>query len=156
MTTHGEKDLLLEQGGSAVPPVTHSVMNSKGGKESLLSFNHDFTNCEITTTPVRGELLGIVRPVWRKVVDSECRLAWLHEMVKENLFVRDIENYAKSLSECLRSEEMIYREEERKVLSGLMKIKLKDERKHLEVVKKVKEVARGWLKKIVGKSRKYQ
>ena len=53
MTTHGEKDLLLEQGGSAVSPVTHSVMNSKGGKESLLSFNHDFTNCEITTTPVR-------------------------------------------------------------------------------------------------------
>ena len=50
---------------------------------------------------------------------------------------------------------MKYKEEEKKVLIELMKVKLKDERKHLEVLHRVRERARKWLKDIVGKSRKY-
>ena len=61
----------------------------------------------------RGQLLGIIRPAWRKVLESETRLDWLERMVKKKLIVRDIEAYAKAQGEMLRSEEMRMKEEER-------------------------------------------
>ena len=138
-------------------PAAHRAVNSNNRKENVsFSFPSYFEPYSGKETPLRGELLGIVRPVWRKVVESECRLAWLNEMVRENLIVRDIQSYAKSVSASLRSEEMIMKEEERKVLSELMKVKLKDERKHLETVKRIKELARNWIKRIIGKYRKYE
>ena len=33
----------------------------------------------------RGQLLGIIRPAWRKVLESETRLDWLERMVKKKL-----------------------------------------------------------------------
>ena len=133
-------------------PATHSVVNSPKDKEKLVSFSNLTVESD---TPKRGTLIGIVRPVWQKVTESECRLAWLHEMERNNLVVRNIESYARQVSECLRTEEMIIKEEERKVLLGLMKIKIKDERKHLEIMTRTREMARKWLKKIIGKSRMF-
>ena len=78
----------------------------------------------------RGKLLGIVRPVWRKVLESEIRLDWLEKMVKKRLVVRNIDAYAKYQRALLRSEEMRVREEEREVSFGLMLIKVKDEKRH--------------------------
>ena len=33
----------------------------------------------------RGKLLGVIRPAWRKVLESETRLDWLKKMVKRKL-----------------------------------------------------------------------
>ena len=54
----------------------------------------------------RGNLLGDLRPYWIKVKESEQRLRWLKQMVKLDLVVRDIDAYAKAVSEKLRSDEM--------------------------------------------------
>ena len=119
----------------SVPPATHRVVTNGFGEENLFSFSN--TNIQLSDTPKRGELLGIVRPVWQKVVESECRLAWLHEMEENKLVVKNIESYAISLSACLRTEEMIEREEERIVLLGLTKVKIKDEKKTARDCEKV-------------------
>ena len=146
MSKVGKKVNPKRPGAPIVSPAALSAVTSTNTEESFDSS---------LKTPERGQLLGIIRPIWTKVTESECRLTWLHEMVRQNLIVRDIESYAKSISECLRSEEMKYRAEEKKVLLGLMKVKLKDERKHLEMVQRVRERARQWLKRILGQSRKY-
>ena len=146
MSKVGKKVNPKRPGAPIVSPAALSAVTSTNIEESFDSS---------LKTPERGQLLGIIRPIWTKVTESECRLTWLHEMVRQNLIVRDIESYAKSISECLRSEEMKYRAEEKKVLLGLMKVKLKDERKYLEMVQRVRERARKWLKKILIQSRKY-
>ena len=84
----------------------------------------------------RGDLLGEMRPVWIKAKESECRVNWLRTMVRLELVVRDIEAYARSVCEKLRSDELKFKEEERKVLLGIMKLKLKDENINLRGLKK--------------------
>ena len=117
-TTFGDKDTPNTPGGSSVPLAAHSAVKSHWKEESFPSFNSLVSSlpCQ-KETPERGMLLGIVRPVWRKVVESEVRLAWLNDMVREKLVVRDINSYAKSISACLRSEEMIIKEEEADLLA---------------------------------------
>ena len=82
-------------------------------------------------SPRRGKLLGEMRPFWIKVKESEHRLEWLKTMVRHELVVRDVDAYAKAISEQLRSEEMKFREQERGVLLGIMKVKLRDEHHNL-------------------------
>ena len=48
-----------------------------------------FSYSNLTTlkdTPSRGQLIGIVRPLWIKVTESECRIDWLQEMVPSSAF----------------------------------------------------------------------
>ena len=90
------------------------------------------TNLSDNNTLRRGELLGVGRPIWLKVQESESRLAWISEMVRKELVVRDICSYAKSISCQLRSEELRFKEKERKILMGLMELKLKDEKLNLK------------------------
>ena len=52
----------------------------------------------------RGDMLGIIRPYWMKVTESEQRLAWLQTMIQRELIVRDIESFAKAINGRLRSE----------------------------------------------------
>ena len=52
----------------------------------------------------RGRLLGVIRPAWRKVLESETRLNWLKKMVNRKLVVRDIEAFSKAQSDMLRSD----------------------------------------------------
>ena len=48
-------------------------------------------------------------------------------MVKNELVVRDVDAYSRAISEQLRSDEMKYKEQERNILLGIMKVKLRDE-----------------------------
>ena len=107
------------------------------------------------TTLRRGSLLGIVRPTWIKITESEQRLAWLQSMERKRLIVRDIESYAKSVSTKLRSDELRYREEERDILLGLMTLKVKDEKLNLRNLNKKNEEEKRKIIKEVGNSRQY-
>ena len=89
-------------------------------------------HCKVNTTLRRGELLGIGRPIWMKAQESECRLAWLTEMIRKDLTVKDIDAYAKTVGSMLRSDELRFKEEERKILMELMKLKLRDEKLNLK------------------------
>ena len=102
------------------------------------------------TTLPRGSLLGAARPYWIKVTESEQRISWLKKMIGKKLVVRDMNAYIKCVSAKLRSEECKYREEEREILMGLMKLKLKDETKHLIALKRKREEKREWLCRQLG------
>ena len=80
-------------------------------------------------TSWEGKLLGVVRPAWLKVTESEQRVTWLTKMVKRDLCVKDIEAYVKLEHDKLRSEQHQVREDERTILMGLMQLKLRDEKK---------------------------
>ena len=76
-------------------------------------------------------MLGIIRPYWMKVAEAEQRLAWLQTMIRRELVVRDLESFARNINEQLRSEELKYRDEERFLLMGIMRPKLRDEKMNL-------------------------
>ena len=120
----------LQQGNPSAPPTTSKtvVSNPNPRKETNVSNLDVVTNNEDTLRG--GNLLGVVRPFWLKVTESEQRLAWLKTMRKNDLVVRDLESYAKSISERLRSEEYQLKEEERKILLDIMTLKIKDEKKY--------------------------
>ena len=49
-------------------------------------------------------------------------------MVRKELVVKDIDSYAKVVGIMLRSDELRFKEKERKILMGLMVLKVKDEK----------------------------
>ena len=109
----------------------------------------------VKSTLEGGPLLGIARPTWLKVVESERRIAWMTEMLRKKLIVKDLEAVASNMNEKLRTDLMRMREEERSVLLGLMKVKLKDERKYLFTLKRKKEDMRKSIRdEVGGKNRK--
>ena len=103
-----------------------------------------------------GPLLGIVKPIWIKVTESEQRVAWMLDMIRKGLVVRDLDVLANNLNEKLRTDEMKVKEEERAVLLDVMRIKLRDERRNLEKLKRKREDMRMAVKKEIGKSRKFE
>ena len=109
----------------------------------------------IDKTLRRGRMLGIIRPYWTKVLESEQRIAWLKTMIGKNLVVRDLESYARAISEKLRTEELKFKEEERFLLMGIMRLKLKDEKLNLIELNKKKENMRQTLIGEIGKNRRY-
>ena len=52
---------------------------------------------KITATPEGGKLLGILQPIWTKVVESDMRLKWLGEMLQKELVVRDIQHFGENI-----------------------------------------------------------
>ena len=68
------------------------------------------------------KLLETVRPVWTKVTESEQRLSWMKSMIDKKLIVRDLDAYAKRIGLQLRSEEYLFKEEEREILMGVMNL----------------------------------
>ena len=108
---------------------------------------------QLEDTLRRGKVLDIVRPFWCKVTESEQRLAWLETMVRKELVVRDLDGYTKSIGACLRSEEYKMREEERIILLEVMRLKVKDEKKHLVYVRRKREEVRRKLIDIMSKGR---
>ena len=107
-------------------------------------------------TSREGPLLGVVRPAWIKVTESEQRVTWLNKMVKRGLCVNDIEAYIKCEHEKLRSEKFIVRECERDIMINLMNLKLKDEKRNLVEKRGIREQLRKWLKRELGGSRRYE
>ena len=101
----------------AIPNVAHSATSRKRTRNSRL-FSY------IESTQKGGPLLGIARPIWLKVTESERRIAWMCEMLRKKLIVKDIENFVNTLNEKLRTDSMRVKEEEREVALGLMKVKL--------------------------------
>ena len=104
-------------------------------------------------TSREGSLIGVVRPLWMKVTESEQRISWLDKMVKRKLCVKDLESYISAEHRKLRSPQYKIREDERGVLMNLMTIKLKDEKRNIEVLRKNKESMRKRLKRELGGSR---
>ena len=96
-------------------------------------------------------MLGAVRPQWIKVTESEQRIAWLRLMIERNLVVRDVEAFAKSISVKLRSVRCKFREEEREILMGIMKLKLKVVKKNMIELKRKKELKMEWLIDQIGR-----
>ena len=103
----------------------------------------------------RGHLLGIMRPHWLKTVESEERLRWIRQMIRMKLMVNDIEAFAHSTAEKLRSEESKFREEERDILMKLMILKRNDERRNLRLLKREQERIRRWILDVFGKRNYY-
>ena len=55
----------------------------------------------LKNTPAGGSLLGILKPIWRKALESELRVKWLGEMLDRNLLVRYLEILECTLNEKL-------------------------------------------------------
>ena len=142
--------------------VSPSVLPSAQSADSTRLIERDNSN-ELSSSLVlsdedtlrRGNVLSIGRPYWLRVTESEMRLAWLKTMVRKELVVRDLDSYAKSISIKLRSEEYRMREEERKILLGIMTLKLKDEKKYLASIIRKKEEMKRKIMGYVGRNRKY-
>ena len=81
-----------------------AASNTPSEHTSKVMFTNTFKYSD--TNSRRGNLLGVLRPYWLKVKESERRLWWLKTMVRFELVVRDLDAYAKAESEKLRSEEM--------------------------------------------------
>ena len=81
---------------SALPIAQSAISKPSFELETNVS-NTDLSTNEDTLRG--GNLLGVVRPYWMKVTESEQRLAWLKTMRGRDLVVRDLESYAKSISE---------------------------------------------------------
>ena len=140
----------------ANPPVSPDAFNASSmsslGETSSLSETCSVISMEKTHN--RGNMLGIVRPLWTKVTESEQRIIWLKSMIARNLVVRDLDNYAKKIGDKLRSEEYRIREQEREILMGVMRLKLKDEMKNLIALNRKKDEKRRWLIEHLGKGKR--
>ena len=60
--------------GSGMPV---SALSADSRVESIL--------VKIENTPTGGRMLGILKPIWTKALESEKRLAWLLDMVVMNI-----------------------------------------------------------------------
>ena len=147
-----------------VAPSATSSVELKTGRRMILdspvySSNDSLKVPKLSPTKLhsadRGKLLGTIRPIWRKVMESEARLDWLEKMVQKNLVVRNIDAYIKAQEDLLRSDEMKVKGEEREILFGLMLVKVKDEKRNLMALRKVREGVRNLLVKTFGKKKKY-
>ena len=59
---------------------------------------------KIMSTPEGGSILGIIKPIWMKTLESEQRLTWLKETLDRKLVVRNLEHLGQNLEENLRVE----------------------------------------------------
>ena len=59
---------------------------------------------KIKETLKGGDLLGTVKPIWTKALESELRLSWLQNMLNKGLVVRDVQALGKNTYEKLRAE----------------------------------------------------
>ena len=75
----------------AVLPVALSATNKTNSRNSR-------NTCMKSTLP-GGPLLEIARPIWTKVIESEQRTIWMRSMIRKNLVVREIDNFANALNE---------------------------------------------------------
>ena len=71
-----------------------------------------------------------LRKAWRKMVESEERLKFWKYMVGLELGVRELEHLGDEIREKFRSENMRGGRSEREVIKLIMRLKLKDERRH--------------------------
>ena len=83
---------------------------------------------KLMSTPIGGNLQGIVKPMWMKTFESDVRLAWLRDMLEKKLVVRNIEKLGHIIEENLRVESTREEELSREILVELMRVKSIDEK----------------------------
>ena len=97
---------------------------------------------KIKETLERGGLLGTVKPIWTKALESELRLNWLQSMIERGLVVRDIQALGKSTYEKLRAESSKSEDLGRETLIELMRIKYVDEKRYYREQRRIRETLR--------------
>ena len=108
----------------------------------------------LKNTPAGGPLLGIIKPIWKKTLESEQRIEWLKGMLDKKLVVRDLEILGCSINEKLRTESAKDQEMEREIIIELMRIKYIDEKRNYRELRRIRETIRDWVRKELGR-RKY-
>ena len=60
---------------------------------------------KINSTPDNGgSVLGILKPIWQKAIESELRVNWLRDMLERYLILRDVMKFGQVINEKLRTE----------------------------------------------------
>ena len=93
----------------------------------------------------RRDSKDTVRNVWRKLVESEERLKFWKRMVGLGLGVREVEHLGEDLKQKFRSEEMRGGRRDRDVIELVIRLKLRDERKHQRELRLWRDKVRGEL-----------
>ena len=108
----------------------------------------------IDSTPSQGgSVLGILKPVWQKTMESELRIKWLKDMLERDLVLRDIMRFSQIIEEKLRTESSREEELGRQVLKEIMRIKLTDEKRHYRECRRIRECIRNYTRKKFGRKR---
>ena len=148
----------IDQDEPLVLDIVHSTISDTC--ENSLDVEKSTSNETLSTsylkTSLKGPLLNTVKPSWMKTAECEQRLAWLKTMWNRKLCLRELESYSKALSAQLRTDEMRVREEERKVLLDLMLVKIRDEKRNLQILEGVREEVRDWLRNELGRRRRFE
>ena len=93
-----------------------------------------------------------LRNDWKKLIESEERLLFFKKMVGWDLQVREIEHLGDDLNNKFRSEKMKGARSEKEVVRLIMKLKLKDERRHQRELKKVRNERKKELEVVVSRN----
>ena len=110
---------------------------------------------KINSTPKDdgGSVLGILKPLWQKALESELRIGFIRNMLERDLVMRDIMKFGQIVEEKLRAESSKDEELGRKTLIEIMKVKLTDEKRCYREHKKIREAIRDYVRRKFG--RKY-
>ena len=136
--------------GDCTPP------RNPNGPASVL--NTESTLLEIklkikSTPDIGGSVLGIIKPVWQKTMESEQRISWLKEMLERDLVLRDIMKFSQIVQEKLRTESSKQGELGRQVLVEIMRVKHIDEKRYYRECKRIRESLRDFLRMRFGRKR---
>ena len=95
---------------------------------------------KINSTPKDGgSVLGILKPLWQKALESELRIDFIKNMLERDLVMRDMMKFGQIIEEKLRAESSRDEELGRKTLIEIMKVKLTDEKRCYREHKKIRE-----------------
>ena len=104
------------------------------------------TLCKLKDTPKGGETIGVIQPIWNKAIESDMRLAWMRDMLKKGLVVRDIESFGEKVNEKLRTESSREEEIGRDTLIEMMRVKCIDEKRYNRECVKAREEVKNWIR----------
>ena len=95
---------------------------------------------KINSTPdIGGNVLGVLKPVWQKALESEVRTKWLKNMLDKDLVLKDILKFGQIINEKMRAESSREGEIGRQALIEIMRIKLMDEKRYYRESKRMKK-----------------
>ena len=103
-----------------------------------------------------GKGQDLVRDKWRKLVECQERVKFWNKMLEWGVGVREIEHLCEDIRRKFRSELMQKGGCEREVIMSVMKLKLKDERRHERELKRDKEKCREDLRKEINCKKKFE
>ena len=102
---------------------------------------------KLNSTPDRGgPVLGIIKPIWTKALESELRITWLKNMLDRDLVLRDILKFGQIVDEKLRTESSKKEELGRQALIEIMRAKFMDEKRYYRECKRIREVIRDFVR----------